>query len=87
MERNAPRAVVSLLPLDPFCCGLMRLVAFASIPHHIRSMDKDIETRLKAFVTTLPRPLGQIPIERAIMRHPSDRLAGHLRACQKETYG
>ena len=26
MERNA-RAVVSMLPVDAFCCGLMRLVA------------------------------------------------------------
>lgn len=39
-------AVVSLLPLDAFCCGLLRLVAVAPIPHHNRGIDKDIDRRL-----------------------------------------
>jgi hypothetical protein len=47
----------------------MRIVGFASIAHHIRSMGKDIERRLKAFVANLQAPLGQIPFERAVMRH------------------
>jgi hypothetical protein len=32
-------------------------------------MDKDIDRGLKAFVATLQGPLGQIPFERAVMRH------------------
>jgi hypothetical protein len=68
MGRNA-RAIVSMLPLDAFCCGLLRLVTVAPIPNHICGMDKDIGRCLKAFVATLHGPLGQIPFERAVMRH------------------
>ena len=45
MERNV-RAIVSMLPLDAFCCRLMRLVAVASSRHHNRGMDEDIDRRL-----------------------------------------
>jgi hypothetical protein len=64
-----PGVVFSLLPLEASCCGLMRLVAYVAIPHHISDMDKDIEKRLKAFVATLQGPMGQIPFERAVTRH------------------
>src|SRR5664280_3310802 len=69
MERNAG-AIVSMLPLDAFCCRLLRLVAVAPIPHHICGMDKDIGRCLKAFVATSHGPLGQIPFERAVICHP-----------------
>src|ERR1035437_9246370 len=64
-----PGVVFSLLPLEACCCGLMRLVAYVAIPHHISDVEKDIEKRLKAFVATLQGPLGQIPFERAVARH------------------
>jgi len=45
MEKNA-RAIVSMLLLDAFYCGLLRLVTVAPIPHRICSMDKEIAERL-----------------------------------------
>jgi hypothetical protein len=45
MEKNA-RAIVSMLLLDAFYCGLLRLVTVAPIPHRICSMVKEIAERL-----------------------------------------
>ena len=38
-------------------------------PRHILGMDKEIDKGLAAFVTTLQGPFGQIPFERAVVRH------------------
>jgi hypothetical protein len=40
-----------------------------AIPRHILGMDKEIDKGLAAFVTTLQGPFGQIPFERAVVRH------------------
>ena len=52
-----------------FCCELIRSVAVTIIPSHILGMDKEIDKGLAAFIATLQGPLGQIPFERAVMRH------------------
>ena len=52
-----------------FCCELIRSVAVTIIPSHILGMDKEIDKGLAAFTATLQGPLGQIPFERAVMRH------------------
>jgi hypothetical protein len=50
-------------------CELIRSVAVTIIPSHILGMDKEIDKGLAAFVATLQGPLGQIPFERAVVRH------------------
>ena len=81
---EAPRTVVSLLSLDAFRYGLMRLVAVAPNAHcsrDIRGMDKDIAVPLKARdshqlgVRLERRPMGRCvstsisrPVRRAISR-------------------
>jgi hypothetical protein len=57
------------LQIAAFCCELIRSVAVTIIPRHILGMEKEIDKGLAAFVTTLQRPFGQIPFERAAMRH------------------
>ena len=52
-----------------FCCELIRSVAVTTIPSHILGMDKEIDKGLAAFIATLQGPFGQIPFERAVMRH------------------
>ena len=48
--------------IDSVCC-------VTTIPSHILGMDKEIDKGLAAFIATLQGPLGQIPFERAVMRH------------------
>ena len=50
-------------------CELIRSVADTIIPSHILGMDKEIDKGLAAFVATLQGPFGQIPFERAVVRH------------------
>jgi hypothetical protein len=57
------------LPIAALCCKLIRSVAVTAIPRHILGMDKEIDKSLAAFVTTLQGPFGQIPFERAVVRH------------------
>jgi hypothetical protein len=57
------------LPIAALCCELIRSVAVTAIPRHIRSMDKEIDKGLAAFIATLQGPFGQIPFERAVVRH------------------
>ena len=52
-----------------FRCELIRSVAVTAIPSHILGMDKDIDKGLAAFIATLQGPFGQIPFERAVVRH------------------
>ena len=52
-----------------FCCELIWSVAVTIIPSHIFSMDKEIDKGLAAFIATLQGPFGQIPFERAVVRH------------------
>ena len=52
-----------------FRCELIRSVADTIIPSHILGMDKEIDKGLAAFIATLPGPFGQIPFERAVVRH------------------
>jgi hypothetical protein len=58
-----------LLRIAAFSCELIRSVAVTTIPTHILGMDKEIDKGLAAFIATLQGPLGQIPFERAVMRH------------------
>ena len=39
------------------------------MPSHILGMDKEIDKGLAAFIATLQGPFGQIPFERAVVRH------------------
>jgi hypothetical protein len=57
------------LSIAAFCCGLTRSVAVAGTPRHILGMDKEVDKGLTAFVATLQGPAGQIPFERALVRH------------------
>jgi hypothetical protein len=50
-------------------CELIRSVADTIIPSHILGMDKEIDKGLAAFIATLQGPFGQIPFERAVVRH------------------
>lgn len=52
-----------------FRCELIRSVADTIIPSHILGMDKEIDKGLAAFIATLQGPFGQIPFERAVVRH------------------
>ena len=52
-----------------FCCELIRSVAVTAIASHIFGMDKDIDKGLAAFIATFQGPFGQIPFERAVVRH------------------
>jgi hypothetical protein len=56
------------LRIAAFRCELIRSVA-VTIPSHILGMDKEIDKGLAAFVATLQGPFGQIPFERAVVRH------------------
>jgi hypothetical protein len=57
------------LRIAAFRCGLIQSVADAIIPSHILGMDKEIDKGLVAFIATLQGPFGQIPFERAVVRH------------------
>jgi hypothetical protein len=57
------------LRIAAFCCELIRSVAVTTIPSHILGMDTEIDKGLAAFIATLQGPLGQIPFERAVVRH------------------
>jgi hypothetical protein len=57
------------LRIAAFRCELFRSVADTIIPSHILGMDKDIDKGLAAFIATLQGPFGQIPFERAVVRH------------------
>ena len=52
-----------------FRCELIRSVAVTITPSHILGMDKEIDKGLAAFIATLQGPFGQIPFERAVVRH------------------
>ena len=52
-----------------FRCELIWSVAVTTIPSHILGMDTEIDKGLAAFIATLQGPLGQIPFERAVVRH------------------
>lgn len=58
-----------MLRIAAFHCELIRSVAVTIIPSHILGMDKEIDKGLAAFIATLQGPFGQIPFERAVMRH------------------
>ncbi len=57
------------MPIAAFCCELIRSVAVTTIPRHILGVDKEINKGLAAFIATLQGPFGQIPFERAVVRH------------------
>jgi hypothetical protein len=57
------------LRIAAFCCELIRSVADTIIPSHILGMDKEIDKGLAAFIATLQGSFGQIPFERAVVRH------------------
>jgi hypothetical protein len=57
------------LRIAAFRCELIRSVADTIIPSHILGMDKEIDKGLAAFIATLQGPFGQIPFERAVVRH------------------
>jgi hypothetical protein len=57
------------LPIAALRCELIRSVAVTVIPRHILGMDKEIDKGLAAFIATLQGPFGQIPFERAVVRH------------------
>jgi hypothetical protein len=57
------------LRIAAFRCELIQSVADTIIPNHILGMDKEIDKGLAAFIATLQGPFGQIPFERAVVRH------------------
>ena len=57
------------MPIAAFCCELIRSVADTIIPDHILGMDKEMDKGFAAFIATLQGPFGQIPFERAVVRH------------------
>jgi len=57
------------LRIAAFRCELIRSVADTITPNHILGMDKKIDKGLAAFIATLQGPFGQIPFERAVVRH------------------